>query len=369
MQKYNWTIDDLIDRLKKIEKLKEEEEDLERKNMYDIDIENLNLWINELTIPDVSNTLKLLDNYKIDKENIKENRFLWEEISLFIESAKEFPNLIPVSKTNSLSKKDILDLTHDFYKSALDSMLFHNFLKFFRKRYTHIKFVRGTGIENNLGEAMCIPSLRESFISITRYYEIEDVLSTIHEYSHALSTSLNYMHLLNTTYCEIDSLFMELIAADYLENIFKDGEAILAKTYGYEAQYSIADTLKRKIDIIKAEEHFFPDGFKSNKELKECAKRYCYLENDEVDNLIQNIDYSFNYPISYLFAIELYKLYQEDKDKAIYYLKKIIYLNCKTDLEYYGELKRMGLIPNLHTREFNKEMNENIFKLKIRNGR
>lgn len=370
MYKYNWTVDDLKNRYYGLLKLREQERNPQRLEMINIDIEYLYDTICDMEYPEKEDTPKLLENYKQIKNAVNKYKFLFEDIKEFNELVGMPIAITPPLKTVSLSKKDILDLTHDFYKEALDKFFFHNFLSQFRKRYTHIKF--GTYSDKNpiIGESINIISLKEAFITILRDYDIDDVITTIHEYGHATSLSINPMHLTgsNYTFCEICTLFIEMIASDYLESIFKNGEAEIAKAEKHEIHWCTADLLTTKYRLVKAEEQFYGGNYTSNKMLKESAKKYCKLCSEEVEDIIQNGSLSYDYSISYIFAVELYKMYNEDKEKALYYLRKLIYLDCKSELEYYKTIKRFGLIPNMHMREYNREINSSLLKLTRKNG-
>lgn len=369
MRKYNWTIDDLKNLLKLLEKKRTLETEPQKLDLLLIDINDLKDFILELECEEPENMSKLLDNYASDKKELSSFKFLWEDIRFFHETVSSSIKNPPLLKTVSLSKKDLLDLTHDFYKEYLDKFFFHNFLKQFRQRFNHIKFDENTYSTEYMGESIHIGSLGETFISIMRDYDIEDALTCIHEYEHATSIVINpyHVHGLNRPFCELDPLFMEMIGADYLESIFKDGEAIKAKASNHETQCLTSELLSSKINLVKAEELHYKDGYTSNKILKESAKKYCGLVSEDVDDLIQYSSLPYDYSISYIFAVELYNMFQNDRDKALYYLKKIIYLNCKTELEYYNELKKMGFIPNLHMREFHHSINESILKLEKKN--
>lgn len=365
MLKYNWTIDDLKNRYYKILKMRELEKDPKKLELIDLDIEALYSTIIDMEDPEKEDTPKLLENYQYAKREINKYKFLFEDI-------KEFHNLVgtpitptPELKTISLSKKDILDLTHDFYKEALDKFFFHNFLKNYRKRFKHITFGSDLDKSDGMGETIHILSLKEAFIKVIRSYDIEDVLTTIHEYEHATTLAINPKHIVgaNYTFCELDTLFMEMIASDYLENVFRNGEAALSMASRHEIHCCTADLLTTKFDLVKAEEFFYKDGYKSNKMLKESAKKYCKLSSEEVDDIIQQGSLSYDYSISYIFAVELYKMYKEDREKALNYLRKIVLLDCKSELEFYNTIKRFGIIPNLHMREFNREVNNSVLAL------
>lgn len=363
MKKYNWTIDDLKNRYSLLLKMREKETDPEKLLLLGASISNLYEDILDLEVNICDNELKLLTCYNMEKSDLLAHKFLWGDINIFYEEADLKDIVIPPLKTMSLSKDDILELTHDFYKSCLDKFFFHNFLKHYRNRYTNIKFKNNE--DRYMGEAIHILSLGESFITIVRDFNIEDVLTAIHEYEHATSVSINPYTVMdqNYTFCEIGSIFMEMIGADYLETIFKNGEAIIAKANEHQKYYGNAFILKSKIDLIEAEKEYYKDGYTNNKALKHSSANYCGLTLKIVDKLIQEGGIPYDYVISYIFAIELYNIYQIDKEKALNILRKLVYTDCKDEETFYKIIKNYGLIPNYHTREYTKSLKDDILKL------
>lgn len=61
-----------------------------------------------------------------------------------------------------------------------------------------------------------------------------------------------------------------------------------------------------------------------------------------------------------MLAIELYKIYKEDKDKALYILKHIIMLDNTSNEQYYCNIQRLGLVPNLSIDEFQRETEQEL---------
>ena len=63
-----------------------------------------------------------------------------------------------------------------------------------------------------------------------------------------------------------------------------------------------------------------------------------------------------NYLTSYMFAIELYNLYYEDKEKALDTLKKIILLDNKSAEQTYQDIKKLGLNANQGLKKYQKTL-------------
>ena len=94
------------------------------------------------------------------------------------------------------------------------------------------------------------------------------------------------------------------------------------------------------------------------------AKMHCEVLGEEIDELFTLPNFTgIDYVVSYMFALELYKLYLIDKEKALYYLKKIILLECRSSQEYYCNIKRLGLFPNLTSSELHKKFTNEALTL------
>ena len=73
--------------------------------------------------------------------------------------------------------------------------------------------------------------------------------------------------------------------------------------------------------------------------------------------VIPNLSYEGeNYLTSYMFAIELYNLYYEDKEKALDTLKKIILLDNKSAKQTYQNINKLGLKANQGLKKYQKQL-------------
>ena len=156
---------------------------------------------------------------------------------------------------------------------------------------------------------------------------------------------------------------LKLLASDFL-NFY---DTCLTRAYEHERYACTADELAVKIELLDYE-RTLKEPFKSNKEIKIAAKKHCDVLGEEINELFTKPNFSGKeYLVSYMFALELYHMYLEDKEKSLYYLKKIILLDCKNALEYYNSIKRLGVIPNISTKELHKQFTEEAIKLTRKN--
>ena len=177
-----------------------------------------------------NNTTKdnLCQKYEYEKILVQENSFLiptykdYQETTEFISYPRKIKNI-------SLSKDDLLDLTHDFYKS-LNSYFFHYFYKTFKDRYHNFRFNNEENNEHD-GYTLIYEYLNKIYINVTRYGNIGDFVTTVHEYAHATSYQINSEHTLYNKILlnEADSIFLELLATDYYYKITNDNSALYLK--------------------------------------------------------------------------------------------------------------------------------------------
>lgn len=365
MAKYEWTIEDIKNKYKSLKKSLITEKNFEKRKLIIEDIKLLKYCIQDAYDTEIEEQLKILEGYEYFKSVMNKITFVWDDILQFGEITATPLLKIPPIKEYNLSEDDIFDLTHDFYKT-LDKSLYKAFMINFKRRYNHAKFGEING--GLKGESINICSNQESFITIDRGYTLDDVITSIHEYSHATSSAINPKHLLppKNLYQEIDTLFMELISADYLENIFQNGDALLIRANEHGTYANTADILTAQIELIDYEE-MMTTGYNNNRDIKRAGAKF-EIRPQEIENIFTKpIMHQEVYLVSYIFALELYNIYLEDKDKALYYLIKIIELTCKSKEEYYSSILKFGIIPNLNLPELHKKITDEALKLTRKN--
>lgn len=361
MAKYNWNIDTIQERYHDCVMRWDKEDNPDLKALYFETGKCLKYYIESI---ENQTQTPLLELYNFEKDNLKEREFLWPLYQEFSQiNPKAIPNT-PKLKTSSLSPKDLLDLTHDFYKS-LNSFFFGHFMQNFYRRNDHIKFTPQNINYKYDGVCIFIPHTNEAFIEIIRNYTLEDVVKVIHEYGHATGYSINFLNRFypNLYYTEIISLFFELISADFLGNIFGQDKSTIIKAINHNTMSELAKITSFKIDLITAES-LLPNGYNRNKDIKQTAQILLDLDSLKTEYLFadENLEIS-DYTIGYIIAIELYFIYLEDKDRALHILKKIILYNAKSELDYFKHLKRLGIIPNLHIQEYESMLQKDVATL------
>ena len=363
MAKYNWTVDTLQLRLDYLRDMYDKETDEEKKQMIAYDIECLDNYIDCYFDLAIEETPSFWKKFQTIKTNLQSLKFLWPDYNEFYEETinTQLPDL--EIKKCSLSKDDLLTLTHDFYKS-LNRYFFGNFMKNFRVRRNHIKFVNE--IENDAeGFTTPIRTTKEAYIKICRLNTIEDYMSVVHEYGHAITLQINPYHLAydKRYFIETTSIFMELLASDYYQSQTNNNDASINKINNHIEFIDDAKKIKMILSLMEEEKNL-EQKFSSTKEMRKHLNRNLFTDDcfNKSFNSASNPDEEFL--SSYIIAIELYMLYKEDKDKALDTLKRIILLNEMPDEEqYYSNIKRLGIIPNLSLRGFEKDLQAESLKL------
>lgn len=357
MKKYNWNIDTLLNKCNELRRRYNKETDENIKRIYLSDIMTLQEYIRNNSYNKYTKDDKLLKIYNEEKKHLKEYMFLWGFFKEFNSINKNIVLPDKDYKTISLDEKDILDLTHDFYKS-LNSFLFGNFMKNYYQRRNHIYFRSFEEKDTIDGETLFIASTNESYINVFRSYTIDDLLTTIHEYGHALTYCANIYNLFNPNdyYAEIIPIFLELIASDYIGKNIDNSYSSLIKENRQNLYHIFNDIINSKLKLIESET-LLDKGYQTNKDLKFIGRTFCNIDKDNI-NILFNKDNTYldECVIAYIIAIELYELYQIDKDKCLDIVKKIILLEGKSNKTYFDEIKRLGINPNQNSYEYIRKL-------------
>ena len=236
-------------------------------------------------------------------------------------------------------------------------------MKNFRKRRDHIVFLNEPDDVLSC-EDVAIKSTKEMFLSIGRSFTIEDYFSTIHEYGHATSFQINPNHIDydKRAFSETIAIFMELLASDYYLEQTKDSDAIIYKINSHLLYKNNAEIIKLIIYLIQKEKELGHE-FTTTKEMRQQLDKNLFSEDIFNDAFLYSSYFQEEDLASYMYAIELYMLYKEDKDKTLDTLKRMILLDEMSEEEYYSNIKKLGIIPNFSLRSFERNLQEESMKL------
>ncbi len=358
MGRYSWNIYTLEEKLKNLRSIFAKTTDRKELELLYKDINHLSdiLYSYNIDLNDCE-ILGAYDNYILFKDTFSRLDFLIPDFKIFEESSKFIQVPKDTLKTTSLSKEDLLDLTHDFFKS-LNRYFFGNFMKNFRERESHILFKQK---EDDYGVTYYFSYLKEAFIEIGRIYTIEDFFTTTHEYMHATSFQINGDQVYDEEkqiFIEIESVLVELLAADFYLKMTGDENALLFKSLIHNRFVQTSSELDLNLKLMEMEK-FQREEFPNKKALKIALKKVFY--DGDINEILNCINKDPElYLTGYMFAICLYNLFQEDKDKALDLLKRKILLKNSSCEEYYSNIKRLGIIPNLGLETYEKSLKESM---------
>ena len=354
--KYIWTKYNLMDQIDLLERLKKGKSNQERAEI------NRNIR----SIEDFIQELEVLGEFASTKECLETSSLYLRTHPFLIDDIKSarynetflFPFELKENK-EKFSKDAILSMTHDFYKS-FDKEFFKIFNEIFKERYTNVTF--GNMADDNVEACTFgIPYFNKVYMKIRQSEGLSPIYSSIHEYAHAIAFTMNHFNLMSNKKLFLEesySLFFELLLTDFLA---KKQNLNHVYDYAYNIfgdNVSLAYNANEMINLTKL---FDEIGCKKNKTFKrEALKRFNY--NSEYIDLINSDVLRYTIPnlFGYLVAIELYELYKFDREKAIYVLKKLMMLNNLTELEYYKEMKKLGIHPNSHVSDYVSDLQDKL---------
>lgn len=257
------------------------------------------------------------------KKSILNIDYIINDINIFNKSSIHY-DVIDKLDFYNYSNDDLLSMTNDFYKE-----LGKKYYKLFNDVY-HKSNLNCS--DSNSTSSIFIDN--SFYLSVNKDGTVDDIVSFIHEYGHGISSLINHDHLYDSNkflYREIDTLFYELIANDYIINNISKRDGLNL------ANINLADYLEAANNVMKCKKSLLFTSFMQKINKDYIIYKRCYLEDDI------NIE---SYLIDYLFAIELHYIYKIDKEKTLYILDNIIKMNNKSSKDYYDEIVKLGLKPN-----------------------
>lgn len=213
-----------------------------------------------------------------------------------------------------LSDNDVIELAQEFFakQNSSYSQLMRDFLE---DASDHLKFIPPT--PHTEGESYFIRSTGDCFCIVPNYSNIMKFSIFTHECTHIFDWYINDNFLNNFLIAESHSLLMELLACDYLNNLLNlDKENIKRQLQIHKLIKTDSMNIYEIMQMLYLYKRFGEDGIKKIKRVYSPK----YLEYISMYSL----DVFFRYQLSYLIAIELYILYQSDKEKTLWLIREIV---------------------------------------------
>ncbi len=319
---------------------------------YDYDVGRLELLIE-----------RLKSNFTIDADDAEDilvqldtDMFFWHDYRRFFPKVKEFYNDgIVVSDQFrckfaplDISHDELIDLTRTFFKEQGEFFVKH-FDHALRDAENHISFIEPN--DGTAGEMYYIKALNEVFLFIPDTKKVDMLYTFAHESEHAIDMDANPTYYENCGIRETSTLFMEMVASDYYNEKFNLG------IQGFYNQFSNLTSIKLDTNDLIERQRMLKLYKKIADYSDEAIMKRLHNKWSQRDLDLRK-DYSlvtlYFYQIPYLTAIELYKIYKTDREKALYILTDII-LNG-TDQNIFSLLNKHGISLNKNAFEYEKSL-------------
>ena len=295
--------------------------------------------------------LTYFDKYMSDLNEVSANRLLYPDVENYLRIVN------PLLKNNehtevdvgryNLTEKDAIMLCNDFYRT-FNNDIYNIFYKLLKNKNKMIRFE--PTLDTYEGNFTNIRRIDSSYLEIgSNGDNKEEMLNTLtHESGHFIGANLSPRRYGKDRFLEIESLFFELLGADYYakkldSDYFRDRpktKAVFQYNCG-KNNIITKNAVDKTFDILSTVDN--PYAY------------YTSLVKDRNEYLQSlNINNSMTYLYSYLIAIELYELYQQDPDRAIYALKRITsYDRGKPELQRIHENVEI----NKNVKKYTKKLN------------
>lgn len=250
--------------------------------------------------------IRLLDNYSDSYKIIK---LLYKYLIL--------DNYIPHYETCIMSNHDVIEEAYYF---------FGQYGKFFTEPLNNFKKDLSSHLEFSdeaINSETYFMSNKEAYMIIKNYKNICKFTTLLHELQHYIDNYNNPSFRKKYLIRESAAIFMELIGTDYISKITglinegnkrrRELHSIIGDTtFNIYYKTQLLNIAKRNID-------------NDIEDIKILLKKMIHITEKGIDVLTRtSLDEDYMYQIAYLIAIELYNLYKDDEERAIYILKNII---------------------------------------------
>jgi len=286
------------------------------------DIYNLSIYIKRLkrNFSDSTEEYELLSRIEEDIQALPDHEIFLPYIDEFKKSASTIALYTIPAYTNVYFRNDEAFATACDFFNEQGRFFSKQIIDFKEDAYNHLKFFRPNDYSE--GEMLYLKSFGEAFVWVPNNKNITKISILIHELEHVIDSYTNADFLQNHIIRETAAMFMEMIGTDYI-----------GKKFGLED-----DALYRKLELLNIVE-IDNRNLASKLHLLKLVKKANVKDDDELDEVLEKNDFligyaefleentlwaDFYYQISFMIAVELYKIYYIDKEKALSILQYII---------------------------------------------
>ena len=346
MAKYDIKRKDLKDKLDLLEKYAPEE--IDDINLLKSTIENLK---NNFKNFEKERELSIIDGLKEDLEDFDYFTPYYQQVRKFYKKSSFEVFGKPSIKFQKLNISDdeAVSLAHDFFKEQ-GNFFYNPFVSYTLNMEDHLKFIAPSKYSD--GMMVYVKSLDESFVFVPGYRNLTKFTILVHEIEHALDTMNNQDFIYNFFVREVSAIFMELISCDWFcKNKVTSKDNFKRRFQLHVNVKEACDTIylkNRVLALIKKYPHSTDEDL-----IKILKEKYKYEEETLEYLAIYSLSSDYIYQIPYLIAIELYSIYQTDKEKALYILENIILYGNNNNIFSILENFKINLTTTLYDYEEN----------------
>lgn len=357
---YNWYKKELKDKYNLLQKLYRTTSNEKEKIIILNTIRMIEICLSKEEVPREIDELLEKDYIALSK-----TRFIWPYIKNIAKINNDF---IPdfSSDNTSLSKKDIIELLHDFFKNGTTKEMYELFCKIYNENKKNIHFFDNS-LTNYIGETIYLEYFKKTYIQVFKSFSFEDLNTFAHEFGHAIQFNtnfqINYFHELNI-YVEIISIFFELICNEYFVKEEFKRPAIITSYTTLDEYLEDAKNLGNEfvlLDTISIKKH--ENKLQLRKNIEKLISELSFEDITSIMCLKPSRDYI--YVFAFLVATNLFMIYKFDTDKAFYLVNTLINLSGKlTCEEYFHELEKLELLDANKTQDYTNIIHNRSRKLK-----
>lgn len=290
-----------------------------------------------------------------DKSIIEENASFMAAINRFANHSELLNTKVPNLQEYDIPNNVLLAFLHDFYNS-IDREFAKYFNRIYQERKNNLRITNNKGNGYTRNYMYYIPTLNYAYVNIYKSDTIDDFLNLIHEYAHVVADQMLYRNQYDSyPFIELLPLLMQQIASDKILNYFDIDDEV------HKSDAKTAKLFMNYASQIRLQQDFFTtrNVFTERKQYITEFAQFANNTKTKTERMLNvSLKEKISYVIPYITMIELYNLYYEDPEKALYIMKAIIRMKHRDN--YYNMLEDYGIHLNEHSKEFIQTRKKNI---------
>ncbi|HIT22155.1 MAG TPA: hypothetical protein IAB56_04230 [Candidatus Scybalousia intestinigallinarum] len=236
-----------------------------------------------------------------------------------------------------INNQDLLELFNDFIHQMGSPSLFHKIDQ--EKTHIELNIQKAPNYFYSM-DGCCFDDylFNEKYINIFRSNTIKDMVTLCHEFFHGFYSNLNLKYTNRNELCyfsELEGSFANLLVAEYYRQLGQEENAYYIDSTYLENYILRNFELNIGFLLAKQKRKFTLERF--NKKLQKKNIEITFTDRDEIfEYLTEPASLLLCYNLSYLASLDLFELYQKDREKAFVKLEKI------KEMDYHQHLIRLS---------------------------